>query len=141
MRTESSILTRVRMALARHNLRVHKRAGNYGAVYFVYEIGRDDSDPPDGSNRRMDLEGLLAYTEELDALPSYLEGVTAWPEQTAKTAAELNKYMNTLQRSGYNLRRCHSRAEYVVVGPDGRNKTPKMDLLKLREYMQRFGRE
>lgn len=141
MRTESSILTRVRMVLSKHGLRVHKRPGNAGSVYFVYEIGKDDSDPPDGSSRWMDLEGLLEYTEELDALPYYLEGVTAWPEQTAKTAAEISKYTHTLQQAGYNLRRCHSRAEYVVVGPDGRNKTKKLDLPKLREYMQRFERE
>ncbi len=141
MRTESSILCRVRMALARHKLRLHKRVGSAGPIYFAYEIGKDDTDPPDGSSRWMDLEGLLAYAEELDALPYYLEGVTAWPEQTAKTAAEIRKYTHTLQQAGYNLRRCHSRAEYVVVGPDGRNKTKKLDLPKLREYMQRFGRE
>lgn len=140
MRTESSILTRVRMVLSKHGLRVHKRPGNAGSVYFVYEIGKDDSDPPDGSNRWMDLEGLLAYTEELEALPSYLEGVKAWAEQTAITAAEVKQYKGILQAGGFDLRRCQNNT-YTVVGPGGRNKTPKMDLLKLRDYMQRFERE
>ena len=140
MRTESSILTRVRMALARHNLRVHKRVGSAGPIYFAYEIGKDDSDPPDGSPRWMDLDGLLQYCEALDALPSYLEGVTAWPEQTAITAAEIKQYKGILQDAGCDLRRCVNNT-YAVVGPDGRDKTPKMDLLKLREYMQRFAQE
>lgn len=140
MRTESSILTRVRMVLSKRGLRLHKRPGNAGSVYFVYEIGKDDSDPPDGSPRWMDLDGLLAYTEELEALPSYLEGVKAWPEQTAITAAEVKQYKDILQAGGFDLRRCQNNT-YTVVGPGGRNKTPKMDLLKLRDYMQRFERE
>ena len=140
MRTESSILCRVRMALAKHGVRLHKRCGATSALYFAYKIGDDDSDPPDGSNRWMDLEGLLAYTEELEALPSYLEGVKAWPEQTAITAAEVKQYKGILQAGGFDLRRCQNNT-YTVVGPGGRNKTPKMDLLKLRDYMQRFERE
>ena len=65
MLTDIQIERRCRYRLSRHNLRVHKVAGNHGPLYFAYEIDGDDSPPDREFGRYMSLWGLLNFAEEL----------------------------------------------------------------------------
>ena len=66
MLTDRDIERRLRYLLAKHNLRFHKIPGSRGPIYYVYEIGADDSPPDDSKDSRcMDLDELLEFAAEL----------------------------------------------------------------------------
>ena len=67
MLTDHDIERRCRYHLAKHNLRFHKVPGSRGPVYYVYEIGADDSPPDEFEDfRYMDLDELLELTARLE---------------------------------------------------------------------------
>ena len=64
MVTDEMIERRCRNRLLRHGMRMHKVRGNSGPVYYLYEIGTDDSAPED-DYRYFTLNSLLDYCERL----------------------------------------------------------------------------
>lgn len=65
--TDRDIERRCRYRLARHGLRMKKLEGNDGRpVYYLYEIGGDDSKPDEDDHYRwFSQDKLIDYCEEL----------------------------------------------------------------------------
>lgn len=66
MLTDRDIERRLRYLLKKHSLRFHKIPGSRGPIYYVYEIGADDSLPDEfEASRCMDLDELLELAAKL----------------------------------------------------------------------------
>ncbi len=70
MLTDHDIERRCRYRLERNGFRMHKVKGNIGPVYYIYEIGGDDTPPDDAESFRwLSLDQLINYCEEMEGKP------------------------------------------------------------------------